>query len=312
MQNQNIDTWAKVLAQAGQSPSTVRGYRWDVEQLARWLADCYGVAAVDWQAIGYDDLIEYLHQRLEHGVSGAARKHAVSAFKSFFKWLYDSPENPAKRLKYPKVTRKKQRWLRPDAIVQVLAACDTTTATGLRDLALMALAFEVGLRSAELCRLRLADVSLSARMLTVQIKGGQIGTAWFGDECALHLANWLAARAQTVAAVETRTGKPVVCETLFCSIHHAAPLTTDGLRGVFRYIAARAGLEGGFSPHDLRRSFAQALNAQNAPDRTAMAAGRWTSAEVYRGYVQDVDGDHIRQFSPLAYAMRLPTPTRPG
>jgi integrase len=168
---------------------------------------------------------------------------------------------------------------------------------GARDLALVCVLVDTGLRAAEVCRLRTVDVDLERLTLTVRVKGGELGQGVFCAATAHYVRGWLAWR-ERIARPETTT--------LFCGIgglKTGTPLTTGGLRAIFRRIASRTGMTGGFSPHDLRRSMANLMTRLNSPERVTQVAGRWESTRSMRPYTEDIDLEDARRFSPVAALM---------
>ena len=59
------------------------------------------------------------------------------------------------------------RYLRPDEIARVIAACDDSTATGIRDRAIILLLARLGLRAGEVAHLKFDDVDWSQGTVTV-------------------------------------------------------------------------------------------------------------------------------------------------
>lgn len=285
-----IREWVNWLLSASYSQVTVQGYEWDVRALARASP---GRGPGDFTSA---DLTAYLAGRRLAGAGDAARKRATAAFRSFFKRALGEA-SPARSLTYPKVKRRKQRTLRQDAVLAVVASCDTSTARGARDLAIICLLYDSGLRAAEVCRLRVADVDLDQLTLVVVVKGGDEGQGAFCAATAHYIRGWLAWRAR-FALPET--------ETLFCGIgglKAGTRLTTGGLRAIFRRIAERTGMTGGFSPHDLRRSFANQMTRLGAPERVTQVAGRWEDTRSMRPYTEDIVLDDARRFSPVEALM---------
>jgi site-specific recombinase XerD len=287
------EVWLTWLINRDHSAATVRAYGDELRYLMTWAAQRAPPVTLPEQ-LQAADLLSYQAERAH--LSGAARKRTVAALRSFFGWARPA-DNPAKALPYPRVKRRKQRHPGPAEVLQVMAACDASP-RGVRDLALLALLYDTGLRNQEACRLQLVDVDLAGLRLKVRVKGGHEHDRVFVEQTAACLASWLAVRA-TVARPE--------CATFFCSVYRnrdaGRPLTPGGLRSIFRYIGRRAGLATKFSPHDMRRALARSMHEQNASPEIGMAAGGWASQEVYRGYIGDVQGDTVRRFSPMRYLM---------
>lgn len=81
-----------------------------------------------------------------------------------------------------------------DHVRRLLVACQDSF-EGRRNRALIALLADSGLRISEALRLRVENVSFTARTLAVRGgKGGKDGVGFFGAETASHLRSWLATR----------------------------------------------------------------------------------------------------------------------
>jgi len=213
----------------------------------------------------------------------------VNALRSFYAFIGSAA---AKGVPLPKVKMRVQRtltWTEADAI---LADCDTSTLLGRRNLALIAVMLDSGLRAAEICRLAVAQVNLETRLLHVVTKGGNEKFGAFSFVTANHVSAWLSMRAPIAR-----------CERVFCSLelHRAGgELSTEGLRCIFRSIGQRAGVTG-FTPHVLRRSFATFMTLLGAPTRLTQMAGRWARLEEVEQYTRaaQVDPDILAPYLPM-------------
>jgi len=95
------------------------------------------------------------------------------------------------------------------------------------------------------------------------------------------LAGWLAAR--------DPSGEGPGCPAVFVNVEKGKgpkPLTPCGLRCIFRDMAARSGFVGGFSPHDLRRTFATLSTERGAPSRLVQLGGRWSNIGMVERYTR--------------------------
>jgi site-specific recombinase XerC len=119
--------------------------------------------------------------------SPATKAQRLAIVRSFLTWLVGEGllgANPAQNIRAPKRKRKVRDLLSREDIDGLIAA-----QPALREqVALMLLAY-LGLWKDELRRVRLADVDLEARMLTVHGKGGHVDTLPIGFE---HVYNALA------------------------------------------------------------------------------------------------------------------------
>jgi integrase/recombinase XerD len=169
--------------------------------------------------------------------------------------------------------------------LELLASFDRSTVKGCRDLALAAIFLDTGLRLAEVCHLRTADVDLSARTLQVVVKGGQWGVGVFSPQTAQYVSDWLAVR-------------PAGVETLFVSTRTGRALTREGLQTTVKRWGQVIGIK--LSPHDFRRTFATLSTIFGAPSRVIQAAGRWSSLEMVEHYTAGIQADEIRAYLPMS------------
>lgn len=308
--DQSIRDWENWLLAAGRSRTTVSAYAWDVRALAKRYP---GLSPFDYKLA---DLNRYQAERRLAEVGDSARKRSVSAAKSFFGYVCGK-KSPAARLPVPRVKLLKHtpRTLTWEQVSAVLAACETTQARGLRDLAIICLLMESALRNAEVCRLELEKVDLAGHRLRVVTKGGKEQSGSFDGLTAQYLGAWIAARPD-FALPSTKT--------LFCSLGGltpGAPLTPEGLRGIFKKIGKDAGLPDGFSPHDLRRSCATLKTQLGAPTRTVQVGGRWNNLAQVETYTRAISLDDFERYSIVGHVLGAagvgsgstgPSSSRPG
>jgi len=94
--------------------------------------------------------------RTAHTVHGYAQ-----VIKTFCTWLYNEElleDNPARRLRLPKVPRYMIKPFTAEHLSRILNACDCRTTLGFRDYVMILLLADTGIRLAELCGLRVWDV----------------------------------------------------------------------------------------------------------------------------------------------------------
>lgn len=287
---EKITEWLNELA-LKVTPYTVKQYAYHL----RRLAESYPArTAQEWTRA---QLLEHLATLRADGAGDAYLKQVVGAYRNFFRFACGG-DSPAETIPYPRPKRRKQRTLDRETAMKVLAAFDTSTAKGTRDLAITALMIDTGLRASEVCRLSVGKLDLAKRTLSVIIKGGHEGDGVFTKPVAAMLGRWLEIRNQ-YAAPE--------CETVFCALHFGGgrthnqrgqSLTREGLRDIFRKHAAKHGLPH-FSPHDLRRTFATIAIRNGAPTRLVQKAGRWEDLLMVERYTQAITADDFEAYSPV-------------
>src|SRR3990167_4261754 len=224
---QAIEDWVNWMHGRRLSLTTVSGYGWELERLA---VKHPGLGAFDFRA---RHLNQYLaERRLLDGVGVASSRHTVCALKSFFGYVCGGAKSPARGLPYPRVPKKVQRSLSFEQLCAVLAACDTSTAKGKRDVALMCVLADTGLRASEVCRLRLADLDLAGGWLKVVVKGGDEEVGIFTSYTAAQIGAWLTVRERYAKAEAV---------ALFVSLRSGQAPTRNRVKEGGRKKRARAG-----------------------------------------------------------------------
>lgn len=232
--------------------------------------------------------------------SSSTRHNAAAAVRSYYTWRYGKA-HPINTLKIKLADPGPQRTLSWEQLDQLLAVLDTTRPTGIRNLSIITMMVDTGLRASELCRLDLRHMDTRNRTFSVIVKGGRWENGCYYDYTASCLANWLGIRSD-YALPSTKT--------VYVSIGGTRPGTTlckDGLRVLFRRLGERVGFD--LSPHDLRRSFATLSSQAGAPTRLVQVAGRWKDIKLVERYTQALKPSDLSPYSPINRLMGIP-PTK--
>ncbi len=235
----------------GAAGHTVEAYERDLNQCAAFLA---GRGAVEWTSVGVRELSDWIYDlsARDFAVSTLARK--VSALRSFFKFLVREgrrAEDPTELLAGPKHHRRVPDALSVRETARLLEAPPATDPRGVRDRAILELAYSSGLRVSELCGLTLTQVDLDNGFVRVFGKGSKERIVPLGDAARAAVEAYL-------VSARPRLVKPRTGGELFLSARGRA-LSRKTVWLLVRRHAARAGLERPVKPHLLRHSFATHL-----------------------------------------------------
>ena len=188
-------------------------------------------------------------------------KLTVTALRSLLGWLHVAGEIPAPLAwAVPAVASWRLAALpaplEPAQIQAMADGCDTGTAAGLRDLAMIILLARLGLRAGEVAGLMLDDVDWRAGEITVTGKGRRSERLPLPADVGEAVAGWL------------RNGRPAPFEgarNVFLRVRapHRA-LTSTGVSQAVSAAGQRAGLDGVFA-HRLRHSAATGMLRAGAP-----------------------------------------------
>jgi len=284
-----IDDW---LMEQPYAAGTKEAYRWYLGRLADWLEE----QGKDMATLTGAEFVRWLDTRQKTWGS-ASRNMAAASMKGFVRWSYGD-SHPALRVRIKRESPGPQRTLTSAEAKTLLdylehgSNGDAWRPSFVRNLALVSLLLDTGLRATEVCDLKLENLDLPEGTLQVRIKGGRWGQGIFGERTRIRLEAWLELR--KVFA------RPAV-DTVFVGIGGLAPgtpLTGNGLRRLFHYMALDCGLKR-ISPHTLRRSFAVLSIENGASTRLVQLAGRWRSLMMVETYTRTLAPGAFAPFSPV-------------
>lgn len=280
-----MDTVDRYLA--SQSLETCRSYAWMLRRLFNWLIE----HQIDPVSLSPELIEIYLDENESWGTN--SRRQAICAARSFYRW-WKGNSHPVLQTRLPKSNPCPQRTLTPKQTIRLLASIDQGSDIGKRDLAMVTLMLDTGLRESEVARLETRHVNLDERKLTVLVKGGCWGRAVFSEITVNHLRDWLRVKDSL---------KFPPSPSLFVALQTGNPLTGPGIRERFEALSRQSGVT--VSPHDLRRTFATLTTKAGAPTRVAMAAGRWNNLAVFQRYTQAIEPEDIDPWFPTNYLANM-------
>lgn len=244
----------------GLSANTIDGYGRDLGRYLTYLSEEKEIGP---DRAGRTIIMSYMLQLGRSGLSARSRSRALSAIKSFYRFLLGEGlirENPAADVESPRSAGRLPQVLTSDEVEALLAAPNVTQAGGLRDRAMLELIYASGLRVSELVKLELANVHLEAGFLKTMGKGSKERLTPFGDEALDWIKKYL--RQGRSKLLKKRTSP-----YLFLNRRGSSLSRQYFWRKVGEY-ALQAGIGKKISPHTLRHSFATHLLARGADLRS--------------------------------------------
>jgi integrase/recombinase XerD len=234
------------LAAHGYAPTTVRGRRYHLDELTRFLE---ARDLIDPRQVTPSVLESYqrhlFHHQKRDGTALSFRTQAqrLVPVKSFFAYLAKTGAivfDPALALTLPKTERRlPEAVLSVEEVEAVLAGPDTTTPIGLRDRAILEVFYSTAIRRMELINLHVSDIDVARGSLFVrQGKGARDRFVPIGERARYWVSRYL-------HEVRPQLQRDARHATLFLSTT-GRPLVSDVLtRLVGAYVRAGAGAKKG-------------------------------------------------------------------
>ncbi|MDR1545641.1 MAG: tyrosine-type recombinase/integrase [Deltaproteobacteria bacterium] len=273
------------------SPHTVRAYLGDLRLWAAFL-EKRGLAPLK---VGRHDVRAFI-LLLRTTRANVSIARALSTLRTFYDLQVDEgrlTSNPAKSVAGPKRPKKTAPFMTELEVVELLdgssAPSDAPAPAELaaeRDQAILELAYSSGLRVSELAALDLSDLDLRRGQVLVRGgKGGKDRLTPLGRPAAEALRRWLDRRGAWLGrAAGARPAKPPEPGPALFLGRRGGRLCDREIRRIFDRRLAQAGLDGRFSPHSLRHSFATHLLSAGADLRAIqelLGHARLTATERY-------------------------------
>jgi integrase/recombinase XerD len=239
-----------LVSERGLLRNTIEAYARDLSSYTDTLEDL-GIRST--RAINGDAVERHMVRLSRRGLSATSRSRALSAVRHFHKFLVRegvTREDATAKLSRPKRPKRVPKVLSVEQIERLLAAPGDDP-LGMRDRAMLEMAYAAGLRVSELCGLTFDQVLDSERVVVVLGKGNKQRVIPYGRPAAKALADYLSAARPVLA-------RGRVVPFVFLN-HRGTRLSRVGFFKRLRMQARQAGLQRGVSPHVLRHSFATHL-----------------------------------------------------
>lgn len=250
-------SWVEL--EKGRSKNTVLGYENDVSQFGEYLNGQFSLT--DWHQLRPEYIGEWQAELTRKNYSNASSARKMTAIRSFVRFMAREgiiPAQSAENIHGPKLVRKLPTTLSVEDLNSLLKAPDATSAQGLRDRAIMELAYSSGLRVSEICSIRIEDVNVEEGIVrVVSGKGSKDRLVPIGKAAIKALGRYITLGRQ--AFVKKQTGSHIFLSARGRSISRKT------VWHLIKVYATKAGLDAHkIKPHILRHSFATHLLAGGA------------------------------------------------
>jgi integrase/recombinase XerC/integrase/recombinase XerD len=277
------EQYLSVCRNEGKTPATLRAYGQDLNRFIGWLDGKLGELCLEAgrEYVTYLQAVDKyeahpFNPTMPSKLSPATVAHSVRTLKTLATWLFEegyTASNVFARLGVPRIPKKLPPVLNQEEVEKLLGSCDIESLAGCRDLCMLVLFLDTGLRLSELLSLQLEDVHIQEQWLKVMGKGRKERIVPFGFRAAQLLLRYV----QTVR--QDFLGLPDLFLTL-----DGEPLSESTLRMLFERLRKRTGISR-LHPHLLRSTFATSYLVAGGDVFTLQNILGHTTLEMTRRYV---------------------------
>lgn len=269
-------SWRRALLAENMAQGTLTIYLEAHRRLGFFLAR-EGLAALAPEEIARDHIERWVIALLADGYAAASASVFYRAIKRWFTWLEEEqeiPQSPMRRMKPPKVPETIKPVLSDAQVLAILDACRGSAFVDLRDLALISLLFDTGMRRSEAASIQIERLSLDEQFVTVaSAKGRRDRIIAFGRQTTRVLDRYLRRRARHPFAAEP-----------WLFLGRAGRTTPSGVYQIVVERAIAAGIEERVYPHLFRHTYAHLFLEAGGQESDLMAQAGWRSPQMVRHY----------------------------
>ncbi len=243
----------------GLSSNSIEAYRLDLGRFQAFAASAGCRDAVP----GVDEVRLYLSSLHEQKLSVSTVARHLATLRGFYRFLLREEKiqvDPTTVLTSPRQWRNLPAYLTIEEVDRLLEAPDPKKPNGLRDRAMLAILYAAGLRVAELCYLRLADLETDLGLVRVLGKGNKQRLVPVGGHALKAVALYIeTARHRLLRGRES--------QYMFVT-NRGGPLSRQLFWKSIGAYGRQAGIMKSLTPHVLRHSFATHLLERGADLRS--------------------------------------------
>ena len=281
----DITIYKNYLGQRNLSDNTINSYIYDVENFEEYLREDYDLELDETKKA---HILTYLVALQKNGKSSSTISRTISALKNFFDFLKNEKlikDNPAVSIHSPKQIKKKPSILDEEEVAELMLLPDKNTFKGTRDLAMLELMYSSGINVSELISIKLAQINLSAGIISIE-----------GDKERIIPLSKYAKSAIDSYLNNFRDNKSTDDnEFLFINIS-GEPISRQGIWKVLKSYKKKMNLEKELSPQILRNSFAVHMLSHGADLGTLQELMGLSSLGAAQNYINNVEFKSLEVF----------------
>ena len=237
------------------SDNTLQSYRRDIIQFEEYL----DTNNLTYSKIGAEEIKEYIEYLKEEGKKTSTISRSLASIRSFYQYELRTKKvkkDPTDGMQSPKIEKKAPSILSADEVELLLEQPKSIDLKGIRDKAMLELAYATGMRVTEIISLNLEDVNFEKAFVSCS-NGVKKRNIPLGNISLKALDEYV------------KDARPIMIKSedekaLFVNVN-GKRLTRQGFWKIIKYYKEQAHISKDITPHVLRHSFATHL-LQNGAD----------------------------------------------
>ena len=279
------------------SENTLASYKRDLVAYATNLNEAQGLE--NFEGVTRHQILNHLQALRDEGKTARTIARHISSIRSFHQFLLRekiTTTDPTVHLEMPQQEKKLPVVLSIAQIDALIAAPDTSTPQGVRDVAMLELLYGSGMRISECIELNLDDIHLTMGFVRVFGKGGKERIIPLGKGALSAVERYLQR-----ARYELQGSAPKT-DALFIN-RRGKRLTRQGCWKLIKQHAEKSNIQTELTPHVLRHSFATHLIENGADLRAVqemLGHADISTTQIYTHISKTRLSEVYKQFHPRA------------
>jgi integrase/recombinase XerD len=243
----------------GLSDNSIFSYGYDLNKFKSFMDK----EQIDLLNVQSKDIMKFLVEEKNRKISSKTLAREVVAIRQFYKYLRDEKQldfNPTDKIETPEVMRVIPDHLTQEEIEQLFSKIKEDNIYELRDKCIFELLYSSGLRISEACNLKVEDIDMENKTLSIEGKSGKTRLVPFGE------------KSLDILKIYFEKSRPEIlklrkCDYVFVS-KKGSYINRKSVWRLLNLYIKRTDIKKKVTPHTLRHSFATHLLENHADLRS--------------------------------------------